>query len=48
MKEQNKNPRIIESSNPTDAELKTVVIKMLKKLRGNVDELSENFNKEIT
>ena len=37
----------MESSNLTDAEFKTLVIKMLNKLRGSVDEFSENFNKEI-
>ena len=37
----------MESSNLTDAEFKTLVIKMLNELRGRIDELSENFNKEI-
>ena len=37
----------MESSNLTDAEFKTLVIKMLNELRSRVDELSENFNKEI-
>ena len=30
-----------------DAEFKTLVIRMLNEFRGRVDELSENFNKEI-
>ena len=37
----------MESSNLIDAEFKTLVIKMFNELRGKVDELSENFNKEI-
>ena len=37
----------MESNNLTDAEFKTLVIKMLNELKGSVDELSENFNKEI-
>ena len=37
----------MESSNLTDAEFKTLVIKMLDELRGRVDEHSENFNEEI-
>ena len=37
----------MELSNLTDAEFKTLVIKMLSKLRGSIDEFSENFNKEI-
>ena len=44
---QHTNPEIMESSNLTDAEFKTLVIKMLNELMGSVDELSENFNKEI-
>ena len=36
----------VETNNLLDAEFKTLVIKMLNKLRGKVDELSENFNKE--
>ena len=47
MREQNRDPRIMELSNLTDAEFKTLVIKMLSKLRGSIDEFSENFNKEI-
>ena len=37
----------MESSNLTDAQFKTLIIKMLNELRGRVDERSENFNKEI-
>ena len=47
MREQNRDPDIMESSNLTDAEFKTLVIKMLNELRGRIDELSEKFNKEI-
>ena len=47
MREQNGDPDIMESSNLTDAEFKTLVIKILNELRGSVDEFSENFNKEI-
>ena len=39
-REQNRDPEIMESSNLTDAEFKTLVIKMLNELRGSVDELS--------
>ena len=46
MKEQNRDTGIMESSNLTDAEFKTLVIKMLNELRRSVDELSENFNKK--
>ena len=45
MREQNRDPGIIESSNLT--EFKTLVIKMLSELRGSVDEFCENFYKEI-
>ena len=45
--EQNRDPDIMESSNLTDVEFKTLVIKMLNELLGNVDKFSENFNKEI-
>ena len=41
--EQNRDPDIMESSNLTDAEFKTLVIKVLNGLLGNV----ENSNKEI-
>ena len=47
MREEKRNPEIMESSNLTDAAFKTLVIKMFNELRGRVDELSENFNKEI-
>ena len=47
LREDNRDADIMESSNLTDAEFKTLVIKMPKELRGRVDELSENFNKEI-
>ena len=47
MREQNRDPDIMESSNLTGAEFKTLVIKMLNELLGSVDKFSENFNKEI-
>ena len=47
MREQNRDPEIMELSKLTDVEFKTVVIKMLNKVMGSVDEFSENFNKEI-
>ena len=47
MREQNRDSDIIESSNLTDAEFKTLAIKMLDELLGSVDKFSENFNKEI-
>ena len=34
----------METSNLLDAEFKTLVTRMLKELRGKVDELRENFN----
>ena len=37
----------MEASNLPDAEFKTLIIKILNKLRERVDELSENFNKDI-
>ena len=43
MREQNRHPDIMKSSNLTDAEFKTLVIKILNDLLGSV----ENFNKEI-
>ena len=46
MRDQNRDPDIMESSNLTDAEFKTMVIKMLNELMGSVDEFSENFNKD--
>ena len=51
MKEQDKTPgkdlNKIEASNLLDVEFKTLVIRMLNELRGRVDEVSENFHKEI-
>ena len=51
MKEQNKTPEKelnrMEASNPPNAEFKMLIIRMFNELRGGVDELSENFNKEI-
>ena len=51
MKEQNKTPEKEftkrKTSNILDAEFKTLVIRMLNELKGRVDELRENFNKEI-
>ena len=38
MREENRNPDIMESSNLTDAEFKTLVIKMLNELLGNVED----------
>ena len=43
MTEHNRDSDIMESSNLTDAEFKTLVIKMLNELLGSV----ENSNKEI-
>ena len=47
MREQNRDPGIMESRNLIDAEFKTLVIKMFNELMGRVDEFSENFKKEI-
>ena len=47
MREQNRDPGIMQSSNLADAEFKTPVIKMLNELRGRVDELSKSLPKEI-
>ena len=47
MREENRDPDIMESSNLIDAEFKTPIIKMLNSLLGSVDKFSENFNKEI-
>ena len=51
MKAQNKTPEKelnkMETSNLLDAEFKILVIRMLNELRRRVDELSENFNKDI-
>ena len=44
IREQNRDPEIMKSSNLTDAEFKTLVIKMLIEPRRR---FSENFNKEI-
>ena len=46
VREQNRDPDIMESGNLTDTECKTLSIKMLNELSGSVDEFSENFNKE--
>ena len=46
MREWNKDPGIMKSSNLTDAEFKTLVIKMLSELMGSVDEFSDNFNRD--
>ena len=45
MREDNREQDILESSNLTDAEFKTLVIKMLNELLGSVDKFSENLNK---
>ena len=49
MKEQNKTPgkklSKMETTDLLDAELKTLVIRMLKVIRGRGDEPNENFNK---
>ena len=37
----------MEPSHLPDAEFKTLVIRMVNDLRGRVDKLSQNFNKEI-
>ena len=47
MREQTRDLDIMESSNITDAEFKTLVIKMLNELLGSADKFCENFNKEI-
>ena len=47
MREQNRDPGIMESSNLTDAEFKTLVIKILSELRESVGEISEKFNKVL-
>ena len=46
-REENRDPDIMESSNLTDAEFKTLVIKMVNELSGSFNKFSENFNKEI-
>ena len=51
MKKQNKPPgrelNTMEARNLPDADFKILVIKMLAELKGRVDKLIENFNKEI-
>ena len=51
MKEEGKTPEKelnkMEASNLLDTKFKTLVTRMLNELRGRVDKLSENFNKEI-
>ena len=37
----------METSNLPDSEFKTLIIRMLNEFRGQVHELSENFNKKI-
>ena len=37
----------METRNLPDAEFKTLVIRVLNELRGRVDDLSKNFNKEL-
>ena len=37
----------METSDIPDADFKTLVMRMLKELRGRIDELRENFNKEL-
>ena len=37
----------METSTLPDTKYKTMVIRILKELRGRIDELSENFNKKI-
>ena len=37
----------MKTRNLPDTEFKALVVRMLNELRGRVDELSENFNKEI-
>ena len=45
MREQNRDPEVMESSNLADVEVKTLVIKMLNELLGSVDKFSENLTK---
>ena len=37
----------MEAINLLDAEFKALVLKMLNKVRGRIDDFSENINKEI-
>ena len=50
-KEQDKTPEKelneMEASSLPDAEFKTLVIRMLNELKGRLEELGENFNKEV-
>ena len=45
VREKNRDPRIMERSNLTDAEFKTLVIKMLNELFGSVDKLMRTLMK---
>ena len=36
----------MEANNPLDTELKTLVIRILKELRGRLDQLSEDVKKQ--
>ena len=47
MREQNRDPDIMEPSNLTDAEFKTLVIKMLNELLGNVEKSNEEIKMEV-
>ena len=47
VREQNRDLGIKKSSNLTDTEFKTLVIRMLNELRVRIDDLSENSNREI-
>ena len=47
MRKQKRDPGIMDSSNLTDTEFKTQVIKILDEIRGSVDEFRENFKKEM-
>ena len=44
MREQNRDPDIMESSNLTDAEFKTLVIKMPNELLGSVENSDRDKN----
>ena len=45
--DQKKELNKMEISNIPDSEFKTLVIRILNELRRSIDELSENFNKDI-
>ena len=51
LKEQKKVPEKeftkMKTSNIPDIEFKTLLIRMLKELKGRIDKLSDNFNKKI-